>query len=51
MVYKVVFAKFVGSNLLRHLSLDHGVNEGFAPQILPLSIAGGVWPYSHSLGY
>ena len=31
MVHKVVFAKLVGSNLQRHLSLAHGVNEGFCP--------------------
>lgn len=24
--------------------------KAFAPQTLPLSIAGGVWPCSHSLG-
>ena len=37
MVHKVVFAKLVGSNLQRHLSLAHGVNEGFCLVRVPKS--------------
>lgn len=34
MVHEVVFAKLVGSNLQRHLSLAHGISEGFCPSNL-----------------